>query len=218
MTAVNQKWHSLKWHSLLGCAPETATARFFVILVALISGAMLPTSAHQAQQKSSASRRSTPSRDLHQIGETIAKAVLDKNIETLLSFDRADLRSQDEVSLKNTQSNLYCYIFDSECITWGDGNWRSVYDKLSQAHPLEIKVSISSSRYDRQLYGSLLFYDGSTVSEKDLRSPAFLCKETPASIASWKFRLESGKWKPVTPLFDSETGAPCPGGAQATGQ
>jgi len=205
-----------KWHSLLGCASQMAFARSFLFLVASIAvaGLFFPIDAHQAQQKSSAARRNTPSRDLRKIGEAIAKAVLDKNIETLLTFDRADLRSQDEAALKNTKSNLYCYIFDSECITWGDGNWRSVYDKLSQAHPLEIKVSVSSSRYDRQLYGSLLFYDASAVSERDLRSPAFLCKGTPASIASWKFRLEGGKWKPVTPLFDSETGAPCPGGAQ----
>ena len=209
-----------RWHSLLDGAPKMAAARLLLPLVAamLVCGVFLPSEAHQAQQKSATARGKTPSRDLHKMGEAIAKAVLDKNIETLLSFDRADLRSQDEASLKNTKSNLYCYIFDSECITWGDGNWRSVYDKLSQAHPLEIKVSVSSSRYDRQLYGSLFFYDASAVSEKDLRSPAFLCKETPASIASWKFRLERGKWKPVTPLFDSETGAPCPGGAPASGQ
>jgi len=204
MTAVKQMWHSL-----LGCAPKMAAARLLLPFVAgmILSGIFLPTQAHQAQQKSSSARRNTPSRDLHKIGEAIAKAVLDKNIETLLTFDRADLRSQDEEALKNTKSNLYCYIFDSECITWGDGNWRSVYDKLSQAHPLQIKVSVSSSRYDRQMYGSLLFYDASAVSEKDLHSAAFLCKETPASIVSWKFRLESGKWKPVTPLFDSETRA-----------
>jgi len=196
-------------YRLLGCARETATARLLLLFVAsmFLSGVFLPAQAHQAQQKSSTARKTTPSRDLHKIGEAIAKAVLDKNIETLLTFDRVDLRSQDEESLKNTKSNLYCYIFDSECITWGDGNWRSVYDKLSQAHPLQIKVSVSSSRYDRQLYGSLLFYDASAVSEKDLHSAAFLCKETPASIVSWKFRLESGKWKPVTPLFDSETRA-----------
>ena len=207
-------------YRFLDCAREIATARLLLPLVAsmFLSAVFLPTQAHQAQQKSSTARKNTPSRDLHKIGEAIAKAVLDKNIETLLTFDRADLRSQDEESLKNTKSNLYCYIFDSECITWGDGNWRSVYEKLSQAHPLQIKVSVSSSRYDRQMYGSLLFYDASAVSEKDLRSAAFLCKETPASIASWKFRLESGKWKPVNPLFDSETGAPCPGGAQGSGQ
>jgi hypothetical protein len=211
---------SQKWQGLSSFAPRILFARFVLILVAsmAVSGLFRLTNAHQSQQKSGTTRRNTPSRDLHKMGEAIAQAVLDKNIDALLSFDRADLRSLDEAALKNTKSNLYCYIFDSECITWGDGNWRSVYEKLSQAHPLEIKVSVSSSRYDRQLYGSLVFYDASAVSEKDLRSPAFLCKETPASIASWKFRLESGKWKPVNPLFDSETGAPCPSGAQGNDQ
>jgi hypothetical protein len=160
-----------------------------------------------------AAPRTTAVRSLHLIGEKISKAVLEKDIPTLLTFDRADLRSADEVSLKNSKSDLYCYIFDSECITWGDGSWRSVYDKLSQAQQLQIKVSVSSSPYDRQTYGSLFFYDASAVSEKDLRSRDYLCKEGPANITSWKFRLENGKWKPVTPLFDSETRA-CPSDVQ----
>src|SRR6267378_57725 len=88
MTAVKQMWHSL-----LGCAPKMAAARLLLPFVAgmILSGIFLPTQAHQAQQKSSSARRNTPSRDLHKIGEAIAKAVLDKNIETLLTFDRADL-------------------------------------------------------------------------------------------------------------------------------
>jgi hypothetical protein len=221
MSALNQMWDSLLvWDSLLGCPPKLATARFCMILVAslMISGVLLPSSAQQSQKKSAIPRASTTSQNLHKLGEAIAKAVLDKNIKTLLTFDRADLRSQDEVALKNSKSSLYCYIFDSDCITWGDGNWRSVYEKLSQAKQLAIKVSVSSSRYDRQLYGNLFFYDASAVSERDLRSADFLCKETPTSIASWKFRLEGGKWKAVTPLFDSETGGSCPGGVQGNGQ
>jgi hypothetical protein len=128
------------------------------------------------------------------------------------------LRSQDEASLKNSKSDLYCYIFDSDCITWGNGDWRSVYDKISQAHQLEIKARLWSSPYDRQLYGSLFFFDASAVSEKDLHSPDFLCNEAPARIASWKFRLENGRWKPVTPLFDSETRGPCPSDVQGNSQ
>jgi hypothetical protein len=174
--------------------------------------------AGQAQQKASAPHRNNATRELRKVGEAIARAILDKNITALLTYDRADLRALDEVSLKNPKSDLYCYIFDTDCITWGDGSWRSVYDKLSQAHPLEIKVILSSSPYDRQLYGNLFFYDASAVSDKDLRSPDFLCKEVPASIASWKFRRENGKWKPVTPLFDSETRGPCPSDRKETGQ
>jgi hypothetical protein len=207
MIVANQKWHGL-----LGCVREIATARFFLICIVsmAISGVILPSEGHQAQQKSSAPRRTSPSRDLHKIGEAIAKAVLDKNIETLLTFDRADLRPQDEAALKNTKGDLYCYLFDSSCITWGNGDWRSVYEILSQAQQLEIKVRVRSSPYDRQLYGTLLFYDTSAVSEKNLRSTQFLCEEAPSKIVSWMFRLESGKWKPVTPLFDAETEGLCP--------
>ena len=179
---------------------------------------VIPSDVGQAQQKSGAAHRDNPGRDPRKVGEAIAKAVLDKNIQALLGYDRADLRSADEVSLKNTKSDLYCYIFDSDCITWGSGNWRSVYDKLYHAHQLEIKVSVSSSPYDRQLYGSLYFYDASAVSEKDLRSRDFLCKEGPANIASWKFRFENGKWKSVTPLFDSETRGPCPSDVEGVDQ
>ena len=190
---------------------KTATVRFLLSLLAgvAISGVVLPTGAHQAQQKSGVPRGKSASGELHKIGEAIAKAVLDKNTDTLLSYDRSDLRPVDAVSLKNPKSDLYCYLFDSECITWGDGSWRSVYDKLSQARQLEIKVRVSSSRYDRQVYGVLLFYDGTTISEVDLRSQDFMCREAPAKLASWRFRLENGKWKPVTPLFDSEAHGPC---------
>jgi hypothetical protein len=189
---------------------QTATRIFLVSIASIVMAyRLIPPAAGQARQKSSAPHRNNPSRDLRKVGEAVAKAVLDKDIQALLTYDRADLRSADEVSLKNAKSDLYCYLFDSECITWGNGDWRSVYDKLSQARQLEIKVRLSRSRADRQLYGSLLFYDASAVSETDLRSPDFLCKEGPEKFASWRFRLENGRWKPVTPLFDSETEAFC---------
>jgi hypothetical protein len=211
---------SIMWHSLLRCAPGMAAARLLLIsglFILATQQLLIPGGIVDAQQKSGAPRRNTASRDLRKVGEAIAKAVLDKNIETLLAYDRADSRSQDEALLENNKSDLYCYIFDSECITWGDGNWRSVYDKLSQARQLEIKASVTGSPYDRQTYGSLFFYDAAAVSAKDLRSRDFLCKQGPASIASWKFRLQGGKWKAVTPLFDSETRS-CPSDAEGTDQ
>jgi hypothetical protein len=212
----------LQWHCPSGCPPNAAAlGLLFLFVVAQhavpLQGALTP-QASQAQQKSGAPRGNTASRELRKIGETVAKAVLDKNIDTLLSYDRVDLRSVDSVSLKNPKSDLYCYLFDSGCITWGNGSWRSVYDKLSQAHQLEIKVSVFSSRYDRQLYGNLFFYDASAISNKNLRLRDFLCKEGPASIATWKFRLEGGKWKSVTPLFDSETRGPCPNDVEGNAQ
>jgi hypothetical protein len=182
----------------------------------LVAIAMLLATVHanlaaesQAKKKSSLVATSQVRQDLQQLGEKIAKAVLDKDIPTLLSYDRADMRSEDEVHLKNTKSDLYCYLFDSSCITWGNGEWRSVYDKLSQARQLGIKVRTSRSPYDHQLYGGLLFYDRSSVSEKDLRSSDFLCKQQATQLVSWNFRLEGGRWKPVTPLFDDETDGLC---------
>jgi hypothetical protein len=164
--------------------------------------ALIPdVTARQAEKKSSPGATNQLRRDLQQLGEKIAKAVLDKDIPTLLGYDRADMRSEDEVALKNTKSDLYCFLFDSDCITWGNGEWRSVYDKLSQARQLGIKINTARSPYDHQLYGSLLFYDRSSVSEKDLRSSDFLCKQQSTQLASWNFRLEAGKWKPVTPCL-----------------
>ena len=177
----------------------------------------IPFQAGQTQRKSSAARKSDSSRGLHRVGEIVAKAVLEKDISTLLAYDRPDLRDQDEVSLNNAKSDLYCYLFDSECITWGRGDWRSVFEKLSAAHPLEIKASLSRSRADGQLYGSLFFYDASAVTEKDLRSQDFVCTQGPAKLASWKFRLENGKWRAVTPLFDSET-RDCPNDVEGDAQ
>jgi hypothetical protein len=199
----------MKSRARTACRATALTAGFFA--ASLFCGLSVGAAPYQRKhtQSSNAAARVTPSKNLYAIGEKLSKAVLDKDIPTLLSYDRADLRSQDEESLQNNKSDLYCYIFDSDCITWGDGTWRSVYDKLSAAHPLKIKVVLVNSRYDRQLYGSLFFYDAAEVSEKDLGSANFLCKEAPAKLASWKFRLERGKWKPVTPLFDSETRA-CP--------
>lgn len=163
----------------------------------------------EAQRKSTA-QRNRPGQELHKLGEAIVKAVLDKNVEGLLRYDRADSRAQDEVSLQNPKSDLYCYIFDSDCITWGNGDWRSVYEKMSQAHPLQIKVSLNTSRADGQLYGTLLFYDAGTISDNDVRNPDFLCRAAPTSVASWRFRREHGRWTAVTPLFDSETLGACP--------
>ena len=171
---------------------------------------LIPLLAMQTHKKPASAASNQLRRDLQQLGGKIAKAVLDKDIPTLLSYDRADLRPQDEIALKNTKSDLYCYIFDSECITWGSEDWRSVYDKISQGHPLEIKADVARSPADHQLYGTLLFYDGDAVSEKDLQSRDFLCEKAPAEIASWKFRYESRRWKAVTPLFDSETEGLCP--------
>jgi hypothetical protein len=159
----------------------------------------------RSQEKPHTAQKDHVNRDLHRIAEGVVKAVIERDIQTLLSYDRPDLREQDASALKNVKSSLYCYIFDSSCIEGSTGDWRSVYDKLKDARHLGIKVEVSRSSLDNRIYGILTFYDRLSVSDKNLSSLSFLCKEYPAQIASWSFTLEEGKWKASTPFFDYGT-------------
>ena len=144
---------------------------------------------------------------LRQLGVSAAKAVLDK----VLRYDRPDLRAEDEISLKDKKSDLYCFLFDSACLVAGERrSVRSVYEKLSAAHELGIKVVDGGrSPLDGNRYAIVLFYDRSTISQQSLRSRELLCKEALNRIASWSFKLVDGKWQSTTPLFDSETDTLC---------
>jgi hypothetical protein len=148
---------------------------------------------------------------LRQLGVSAAKAVLDKDVSWLLRYDRPDLRAEDEISLKDKKSDLYCFLFDSACLSAGERrSVRSVYEKLSTAHELGIKVVDGGrSPRDGTRYAIVLFYDRSTISQQSLRSREFLCKESLNRIASWSFKLVDGKWQSTTPLFDSETDTLC---------
>ncbi len=147
--------------------------------------------------------------ELHQLGIKIADAVKAKDIPSLLNYARRDMRSQDEITLKDQKSDLYCYLFDSSCITWK--RQRSVYEKISQAQRLGIKaIDGGKSPYDGHRYAFLFFYDSSTISAKMLRSSQFLCEEGPDRISVWTFRMVDKKWEPVTPFFDFGTDSLCP--------
>jgi hypothetical protein len=129
-------------------------------------------------------------------------------VQTLLRYDRSDLRAEDEHLLKDEGSDLYCFLFDSTCFPGGKG--RSVYEKLSTAKDLAIKViEAGKTPQDGSRYAIILFYDRSTISEHLLRSRKFLCKEGLNRIASWLFKSVDGTWVPVTPLFDNETDTLC---------
>jgi hypothetical protein len=143
--------------------------------------------------------------DLTQIGDELAKAVLSKDVSTLLNFDRKDLSYEDEIALKDQQSTLFCYIFDSKCIS---PRRRSVYEILSGAGRVGIKPIFSRSlRGYRE--GLLIFYDASKVSDQLLLSKGYLCKESGRTLATWAFKLVNGRWEAETPMFDSETDGPC---------
>jgi hypothetical protein len=144
--------------------------------------------------------------DLHAIGSKIAAAVLARDSTALLAYDRADLRAGDEQSLRNTKDNLYCFIFDSGCIS---GNWKSVYEKLSSARDLGIRTLVNRSSTNGRTYGLLLFYDRAQIPDKSLESDEFLCTEGPTKLVTWKFEMKAEKWVAVTPLFDYGTEGLC---------
>jgi hypothetical protein len=145
-------------------------------------------------------------RELHVVGKKIVSAVLAKDGDALLPFDRDDLRLEDEAALKDKNGNLYCYLFGSNCIP--GSNVRTVYEKLSTAQQPEIDASVMRSP-DGKLYGLLIFYDKSQISEKHLNS-RFVCTDKGLRmIASWHFVLVNGKWSAATPLFDMDTDGLC---------
>ena len=144
--------------------------------------------------------------DLQQIGEKIAAAVLSHDIATLLEYDRPDLRSQDQVWLRNPASDLYCYIFGGTCLPKGK---RSVYEILSTAKERGVRVYDLGRSTTGEHYALLLFYDRSSIPDRQLRTKGFLCSAGGKRLASWEFEFISGRWRPANPLFDTETGSPC---------
>jgi hypothetical protein len=161
-----------------------------------------------AAESNRPARPDAVSQDLQEIGRKVAKAVLAKDIKALLTYDRADLRAEDEKSLRDTTSALYLYIFYTGSYREDEG--RSVFDILSGAHELEIKSAVMKSSVNGKVYGTLIFYDRTQILEKSLESDDFLCKEQERKLVSWSFELVNGKWNAVTPFFDYETEGLCP--------
>jgi hypothetical protein len=144
----------------------------------------------------------TANRDLRAIGERVTTAVVAKDINTLLEYDHDP---EDEASLKNKSSDLYCYLFDSSCIP--EAKRRSVYEIFSTARQLGIDPSVATLQ--GKSYGLLMFYDKSQISDKELYSPDFLCSDKALkATASWHFVLANGKWSTST-LFDYKTERSC---------
>src|SRR5579863_4927657 len=65
--------------------------------------------------------------ELHELGVQIAKAVIAKDPDALLRYDRADLRADDQRALKDSKSELFCYLFDTSCMQSSPQGWLSVY-------------------------------------------------------------------------------------------
>lgn len=140
---------------------------------------------------------------LRDLGKRLATAVLNHEIETILTHDRPDSRAEDRLLLQDSRSDLYCFLFDSRCTRAR----ASVYKILSSARRLDIEVRLLSAK-GQPLHGWLLFFDGTKISKSQLRSPSFLCQHV-GQIASWLFKRENGQWVSANPPFDAETDTLC---------
>jgi hypothetical protein len=147
-----------------------------------------------------------PVEQLRAIGRKVAAAVLNHDIETLLSYDRPDLRDGDRLELQDRKSYLYCRLFDRQCLTTGRS---SIYDILSKARHLGIEARMLGTK-GAPPHGLILFFDATQVRKSKLRSASFLCElSLRDQIVSWSFKLENGAWVSATPIFDLETDTLC---------
>jgi len=176
-------------------------------VILICTGAFLSAETASSQVKT-AKPKDSALEQLRNIGVKVSKAVLSKDTETLLRYDRPDSRDSDREVLKDNRSHLHCMLFDTSCISGGDS--RSVYEIFHTAHRLEIKVRDFGIGLDGKRWGQLLFYDGSSVTDKMLRSPKFLCAQDGKKLVSWTFKRVNGRWESPHPLFDDETDGLCP--------
>lgn len=178
--------------------------RFFVLILAADAFTVTGAFGWMISQRSAALDGSVS--QLRDMGSKIATAVLKHDIETLLTYDRPDLRLEDRLELQDTKSNLYCFLFDRRC----DANGRpSVDDILSSARRLDVEVQVLRGE-GRPLYGLLLFFDATKVRKTRLRSASFQCQLSRRDqIVSWLFRLDDGAWVSAHPPFDFETDTLC---------
>jgi len=110
-------------------------------------------------------------------------------------------RSENEESLKDERSDLYCFLFDSSC---NNGN-RSIFEVLSGSR-IAIHISdFGPSREDGVRYAMVFYYDASVISPRQLSSRSVLCREQGERIVGWLFRMDSGRWIGANQPFDAET-------------
>jgi hypothetical protein len=142
---------------------------------------------------------------LRAIGAIVAKAVVERDIETLLKYDRPDLREVDRLELRR-KNDLYCYLLDSTCTL---PNRLAVRDILAKSKDLGIEIKLLDAP-SLPPHGLLLFFDRAAVDVRKLGSASYLCElDRSNQIASWSFKFEKDTWVSVTPLFNLETDTLC---------
>jgi hypothetical protein len=112
-------------------------------------------------------------KELRDVGRKLATAALNRDVETILAYDRADLRASDRQALKDPTSSLYCVLFDSRCTA----TLPSVHEILSKMRRLDIDVQLLRAS-GQPLHGWVVFFalftDLSTAVERSERPPSLV--------------------------------------------
>jgi hypothetical protein len=160
----------------------------------------------QSASRSPNQSATSPER-LRDIGAAVAKAVLDRDIETILRYDRPDLQEADRSALEDRKSDLYCFLFERSC---GIDDRPSVRDILAEAGSLGIEVQLLDAP-NTATHGLLLFFDTTVVDKSKFESESYQCELSRRhQLVSWLFKLEKNGWVSAHPPFDAETDTLCP--------
>lgn len=174
------------------------------VLTTLFLAALTSLSTHAASPDTG--KLPTPEQiaQLKSIGNELAFAVLNKDTQTVLRYDRPDLIKEDK-PLFEKKIDLYCYVFDSTCIRW---HAKSVYEQLSNMKQLGIETRRWGKWPDGRYSYLLIFYDKFRHRSTEVVSDKFLCSRGDAFV-TWTFLYTNGSWQSAHPPFDAEVDALC---------
>jgi hypothetical protein len=141
---------------------------------------------------------------LRQIGAQVAHAMITKDPKVLLKYDMESLHVEHERELRDPNSDLYCYLFDTTCPSLHEKSNRSVYSQLLNMKSIAVEVkSLATKPADPPSY-LLIFYDKLKHQPQQVLRNSFLCKHAQVDVPIWTFNFQHGAWVAAHPLFNAE--------------
>lgn len=141
-------------------------------------------------------------KQLNKIASRLIVAVKSENQSVILDLYPV----RDRPGTAEPGSELYCYLFDSTCISW---KGKSVKQIFTDAKQLRTKIIIPKLGPDRTKYAHMFFFDRKVVDPHKLDDANYTCPMAGKNLVSWLFKYENSKWVPAHLPFDAETDSLC---------
>jgi hypothetical protein len=142
-------------------------------------------------------------KQLNKIASRLIVAVKSKNQSVILELYPV----RDRPGIAEPGSELYCYLFDSTCISWKS---KSVKQIFTDAKRLRTKIVLPSFGPDGTKFALLFFFDRAVVDPHKLDDdPDYACSMAGKYLVSYLFKYENSKWVPANLPFDAETDTLC---------